>query len=354
MGLIRPGSANHVGFRTAASLHSHTSCSQEPLSFLTRFEGASKLGGWLVNQLRSALTHAFGQRIDIDRLFWTPPLMPRAAWRLEFDTIRARFENALVSITDHDDITAPLALRAAGGYSDIPVSVEWTVPWGSTFFHIGVHNFCARKATETMDELADYTRSPAPFKLQETLKALAAQPEVLVVFNHPLWDENGIGQNLHSRLATEFVRTFKAFVHAIEFNGLRPFAENQKAEQFAREHALPLISGGDRHGIEPNTVLNLTNARNFAEFVAEVRDGMSTVLITDRYSCPFSLRIIQNTVEILGSYDSHELGWRKWTQRVFYKCDDGVTRSLATLLPEGGYSGLRTVTRTLSGLPYNS
>src|SRR4029077_3183825 len=102
------------------------------------------------------------------------------------------------------------------------------------------------------------------------------------------------------------------FVHSIEFNGLRPVAENKKAELFAREHGLPLISGGDRHGIEPNTVLNVTNAKTFAEFAAEIRDGASTVLVTNRYCCPFGLRILQNTLEILGSYDSHELGWRNW------------------------------------------
>ena len=353
MGLIWPDNANHVGFRTAASLHSHTSCSQEPLSFLTRFRETSKPGGWLVNQLQSALTYTFGRRIDIDRLFWTPPLTPRAAWRLEFDTIRARFENALVSITDHDDITAPLALRAAG-VCDAPVSVEWTVPWGATFFHIGVHNFSGRRATETMEELTAYTGSSEPVKLHEILKALTAEPDVLIVFNHPLWDENGIGQDQHSSLRPNLCGHFERLSTRSNLMVLRPVAENKKAELFAREHELPLISGGDRHGIEPNTVLNVTNAKTFAEFAAEIRDGVSTVLVTNRYCCPFGLRILQNTLEILGSYDSHELGWRNWTQRVFYKCDDGVTCSLATLLPEGSYSGLRTVTRTLSGLPYNS
>ncbi len=33
----------------------------------------------------------------------------------------------------------------------------------------------------------------------------------------------------------------------------------------------PVISGGDRHGCEPNGVINLTAARTFSEFAQEVR-----------------------------------------------------------------------------------
>ncbi len=32
-----------------------------------------------------------------------------------------------------------------------------------------------------------------------------------------------------------------------------------------------LISGGDRHGVEPNANINLTNATSFTEFVHEIR-----------------------------------------------------------------------------------
>jgi len=32
-----------------------------------------------------------------------------------------------------------------------------------------------------------------------------------------------------------------------------------------------LVSGGDRHGVEPNANINLTNATSFTEFVHEIR-----------------------------------------------------------------------------------
>lgn len=64
-----------------------------------------------------------------------------------------------------------------------------------------------------------------------------------------------------------------------EINGLRPWRENRAVIAFAEAAAKPVISGGDRHGLEPNANLNLTNAANFAEFADEVRTGWSDILI---------------------------------------------------------------------------
>ena len=45
-----------------------------------------------------------------------------------------------VSLTDHDGIEAPITLRILDTFRDLPVSVEWTVPFKETFFHLGVHD----------------------------------------------------------------------------------------------------------------------------------------------------------------------------------------------------------------------
>jgi hypothetical protein len=64
--------------------------------------------------------------------------------------------------------------------------------------------------------------------------------------------------------------------------------------QLASSFRLPLISGGDRHGREPNACVNLTNAASFPEFVEEVRnDGWSDVLFMPQYREPSKLRILQ-------------------------------------------------------------
>src|SRR5262249_47496008 len=98
----------------------------------------------------------------------------------------------------------------------------------------------------------------------------------------------------------------------------------------ARQFNKPVISGGDRHGLEANTILNLTNATTFAEFVQEIRDGYSQVLLTRQYAEPMAMRLLQNVEDVLGDYDGHIHG-RHWSDRAFYLCDDGVVRPLSVL-----------------------
>src|ERR1700722_16659727 len=91
----------------------------------------------------------------------------------------------------------------------------------------------------------------------------------------------------------------------LELNGLRPWSENRNVMSFARDLAAPVISGGDRHGLEPNALLNLTNAGTFGEFVKEVRTGWSDVLILRHYRETYTSRILHNMIDILRTYDRH-------------------------------------------------
>jgi len=168
---------------------------------------------------------------------------------------------------------------------------------------------------------------------------------VLIVFNHPCWDECEVGRSRHTDAARRFVANYGGFIHAFEVNGLRPWAENRMVVDFARECGKPLISGGDRHALEPNTVLNLTNAETFEEFATEVRDGRSSVLVTTQYAEPFALRILHNIEQILAEHEAHGMGWRRWSDRVFYACDDGVVRSLTELWGNDGPMAVQTFVR---------
>ncbi len=94
---------------------------------------------------------------------------------------------------------------------------------------------------------------------------------------------------------------------------------------------MPLVSGGDRHGREPNAALNLTNATDFGEFASEVRTGLSHVVIMPQYRRPLPLRFIENFSDIVSDAPDHGLGWTHWTQRVFRRCDDGEVRTLGEL-----------------------
>src|SRR5690349_4029947 len=258
-------------FRTAVSLHSHTLHSCETLSFIERL--AKRVG-----PIRAALVRGeaqykskHGSSLDLSRAWWTPPSAPYQAWALEKRHIEERFGcHPLVSLTDHDDIEAPLSLRVLEECRQTPISVEWTVPYGPTFFHLGIHNLPVSSARERMGELARFTAQGKPAEFAALLQSLAELRDTLVVFNHPCWDESGIGRDEHLRLAAEFARKYSAFLHAFELNGLRPWTENREVFGLAHAFQKPVISGGDRHALEPNVVLDLTNTASFSEFAEQV------------------------------------------------------------------------------------
>ena len=40
---------------------------------------------------------------------------------------------------------------------------------------------------------------------------------------------------------------------------------------------------------------------------------------------------MQNVEEIMRDHPNHGRGWRRWSDRVFYQCDDGAVRSMTEL-----------------------
>lgn len=317
-------------FRTGVSLHGHTLHSHETLDFIYKLAKSLPPMQFALEKGRERYRAANGSDLDLTRAWWTPPCAPLDAWKLETKQINDLLEmNALVSLTDHDNIDAPANLRILETCRDTPISVEWTVPFENTFFHLGVHNLAPDRARDLMRELEEFTASPDQTGLPELLASLAANPATLIVFNHPYWDERGIGEDAHRDAARRFTRTHLAHLHAFELNGLRPWKENRTVFELSSMFHLPLISGGDRHALEANTILNLTNAATFDEFAYEIRKGESYVLITEQYMEPFTLRILQNIEEILSDQPNHALGWRRWSDRAFYQYDDGSIRPLS-------------------------
>lgn len=322
-------------FRTGVSLHSHTLHSRESLDFIYHAASRAPLLAAAIRQGAAAYQKRHGEALDLARGWWTPPLGAHDAWLLEKSQIETLDRNAIVSLTDHDNIDAPLSLRVLDECRGAPISVEWTVPFGPTFFHLGVHNLPPAGAREFWAAMERYRQSAEETKLSELLTALASTPEVLIVFNHPLWDERGIGQAAHRKFAVEFLRRFGPSLHALELNGLRPWSENRGVIALARDQHKPVISGGDRHAIEPNALLNLTNAETCGEFAQEIREGSSNVLVLRHYREPYALRIFHNMVDILRSYERHANGWTRWSDRVFYLCRDGQARPLTELFGNG-------------------
>jgi hypothetical protein len=324
------------GFRSGVSLHSHTSQSQETLDFLANLGNQYPWIRPLLARLERRSERMHGVRINYAASYWTPPMTPKLAFDLESRQIENLGLDSMVSITDHDNITAPMLLRTVPSARRIPVSVEWSAPYGGQSLHLGVHNLPSAKAAEWMNTLADYTANPSDKRFTEILRALHEEPNVLVVFNHPLWDLYLIGAEKHQFLVNEFLQKNGAFLHALELNGLRNWEENRAVRGLAEQWNMLLISGGDRHGVEPNANINLTNATSFTEFVHEVRrEKKSDVLFMPQYAEPWKHRLLKSTIDAIRHYPEFPQGSRTWDERVYHPDQNGVVRPLSELWPNG-------------------
>jgi len=317
-------------FRTGVSLHSHTLHSEETLAFVPKYTAGIPVLGSAIRRQEDKYRAAKGRALDFSKAFWRPPLAPGEACQIERRQIEGLGLDPLVSLSDHDDIQAGRLMAVVA--PDFPISVEWTIPFGPSFFHLGVHNLPPRQAPGIMSSLAEFTAHPVRSRLGELIAFLNEFPETLIVLNHPAWDEPGIGELEHAQLLGRFLERYGMHIHALELNGLRPWRENLRVSGLAQQYGHVLISGGDRHGLEANANLNLTNAQTFAEFVVEIRDEkISDILFMPQYRESLRLRMIETMWDVVREYPEFPAGRRRWSDRVFYKQDDGTSKPVCML-----------------------
>jgi hypothetical protein len=332
---------------TGISLHSHTNQSKETLDFLANLGNQYPLLRPILarSERKSREQHCIP--INYSAAYWTPPLTPRIAFDVESGQIEKKlYLMPLVSITDHDTIAAPMLLRTVAAARHIPVSVEWSAPFGGDqAFHLGIHNLPSDQGAAWMKTFAEYTANPNEKRLTEILAALHGLPNVLIVFNHPMWDLYLIGADKAAQRVQDFLAANHEFMHAFELNGLRPWEENRSVKRLAQQWNKLLISGGDRHGMEPNANVNLSHARSFTEFVHELRyEDRSHVLFMPQYSEPWKHRILESTLDAIRDYPEFPLGSRYWDERVWHPDRNGVVRPLRELWPDGMAPGWMTMT----------
>ena len=326
----------HRGFRSGVSLHGHTNQSKETLDFLANVGNQYPLIRPLMSRLERRSQQDHGLRVNYAEAYWTPPMTPKLAFDLETEQIEKLDIAPMVSLSDHDNIKAPMMLRTVPSARQIPVSVEWTTPYGKQAFHLGVHNLPSARAAEWMETLQQFTANPSDARLTEILIALHEEPNVLVVFNHPMWDLYLVGQDRHQFLVNEFLQKNGNYLHALELNGLRHWDENRKVRRLAEKWNMLLITGGDRHGVEPNANINLTNATSFTEFVHEIRrEKKSDMLFLPQYAEPWRHRILRSAIDAVRNYPEFPQGSRTWDERVYHPDASGVSRPLSQLWPDG-------------------
>ena len=311
--------------------------SKETLGFLAEMGSEFKLLRPIFAN-RERYCRKLGFELDYKASYWTPPLSPHMAFDLESRQIEDHLQlPALVSITDHDDIEAPTLLRSTLRARQTPLSVEWTVPYRDSLFHLGIHNLPSAAATEWMQTFARFTASPSRTRLKEILSHLNDLPDLLIVFNHPVWDLNKVGDERHRFCIHEFMTNCGQFIHAMELNGLRGWQENRAVQDLAQQWKQLLISGGDRHGVQPNANTNLTHATTFEEFVHEVRrEHRSHILFMPSYAVSWKYRILESTLDVIRHYPDFPEGTRNWDDRVYHPDANGVSRPISQLWPGDG------------------
>jgi hypothetical protein len=338
--------------KTGVSLHCHTQHSKEMLDFVPHYAEKLPVINYFWRRERDNYVKRKGKKLDFSTAFWLPPFSEKQVYDIEKEQINNAGLDALVSLTDHDSIKANLKLCESEGTQKAPISLEWTIPFEYGFFHVGVHNLPKAGAVEIAKTLVDYTfdtESRDSKNLGEMLDMLNEIPGVLIVLNHPLWDIEMVGRERHEILLKSFIKEHGRRIHAFEINGYRKWSENKAVIEMAEALNIPVVTGGDRHGCQPNTVINLSNAATFEEFVEEIRvDKRSEIVLMPEYKQPIHSRQLQSFSEILKNYPEHPEGWQRWFDRI--RCDVGDGRGIRPLSDywkRGGPTWLRWAIWTL-------
>jgi hypothetical protein len=332
--------------RAGVSLHCHTEHSKEMLDFIPHYAEQLPIIAYFWRRERDNYLEREGRAIDFSNAHWSPPMTPDAVYNIERDQINDAGLDAIVSLTDHDNIDATLEVNERAPNSHAPISMEWTVPFDIGFFHVGVHNLPKDRAVDITKDLLDFTfnkENHTVEKLTEMFSMLNEIPGVLVILNHPLWDIELVGKERHAALLKDFIKLHGRWIHAFEVNGFRKWSENKGVIEMAEALGIPVTTGGDRHGCKPNTVINLTNAESFDEFAHEIRvQKRSEVVLMPEYEFPLHSRQLQSFSEILRNYPHFPEGRRRWFDRVYVDNGDGLgVRQLSVHWERGGPTWLR-------------
>jgi hypothetical protein len=338
--------------KTGVSLHCHTKFSKEMLDFIPHYAEKLPIISFFWQREKVKYQKTLGKPLTFDTAYWSPPFSENEVYSMEKNQIEQLGLAPIISISDHDNIEANLSLNQNTSNEIAPISLEWTVPYQYGFFHVGVHNLPTDSALEITQKLLDYTFSqekPNNQHLHELFAMLNEIPEVLVILNHPLWDIELVGKEKHKILLKNFITEHGQWIHAFEVNGFRSWSENKAVIELAESINMPICTGGDRHGCKPNTVLNLTNAKTFSEFVDEVRNDKRTeVVIMPEYSAPLHSRQMQSFSEILSYYDHFPAHRKRWFDRVYFDYKDQGLKPLSDYgWVNGGPVWLRLAIKTL-------
>jgi predicted metal-dependent phosphoesterase TrpH len=207
------------------------------------------------------------------------------------------FHGVHLAITDHDEFAGSLALLR--GRPDlngrIALSEELSLWFEGHLFHLGVSYMPESEVEETHTRLQAAAWGRRYDELFETLAASGC----LVVLNHPLIAWRPGAETIP---VTALLSRYGWAIHALEVNGMRPREENDRVLELARQWRKPVVGGGDSHLLVAGSILSLSRAGTFKDFIAEVKDGHAVPFVTPDYFAPLKWKLFLRVLFFISRY----------------------------------------------------
>jgi hypothetical protein len=284
-------------FGYAVSLHNHSCHSVEKLAALNYVIKKA-----FMRPLSGILQKSFGlgdvSNLNYADVTFNPPYTPEDVYGMEAAAAaKWGFDGVHLAITDHDEFVGNLALlRGRPDLSGrIAISEELSLWFHGHLFHLGVCHLPESGVEETHTQIQAAARGKRYDELFEILSASGC----LVIFNHPLvaW-----GPGAQAIPATELLSRYGWAIHALEVNGMRPREENDRVLELARQWRKPVVGGGDSHLLVASSILSLSRAATFKDFVAEVKDGHAVPFVTPNYFAPLNWKLTLRVLFFISRY----------------------------------------------------
>jgi predicted metal-dependent phosphoesterase TrpH len=229
---------------------------------------------------------------------FNPPYTPEEVYQMEARAAaKWGFDGVHFTITDHDEFAGNLGLLRARPdlHGRVAVSEELSLWFDGHLFHLGVCLLPESGVEETHAQIQSAARGRRYGELFEILAASGC----LVILNHPLVAWLPGAQTIP---ATELLSRYGWAIHALEVNGMRPREENDRVLELARQWRKPVVGGGDSHLLVASSILSLSRAATFKDFVAEVKDGHAVPFVTPDYFAPLRWKLFLRVLFFISRY----------------------------------------------------
>jgi predicted metal-dependent phosphoesterase TrpH len=281
----------------AVSLHNHSCHSVERLAALNHVVKKN-----FMRPLSGIVQRSFGlggvSNLNYGEITFNPPYSPEDVYQMEAAAAaKWGFDGVHLAITDHDGFAGNVALRRARPELNgrTAVSEELSLWFQGHLFHLGVSHMPESGADERHAQIQAAARGARYDELFETLAASGC----LVILNHPLvaWKPGAPAIPVE-----ELLSRYGWAIHALEVNGMRTREENDGVLQLARRWRKPVVGGGDSHLLVPSSVISVSRAATFKDFVAEVKDGHAVPFVTPEYFAPLNWKLTLRVLFFISRY----------------------------------------------------